>query len=695
MHQNRLAGSSSLYLKQHQNNPVDWMPWCDEVWERAKHENKLVIVSVGYSACHWCHVMERETFEDEAAAAFMNAHFVSVKVDREERPDVDQVYMDAVQLMTRRGGWPLNCVALPDGRPIWGGTYFRKEQWLAGLNAVLEVWQEDPDKVEAYAKQLANAVNALDLDLINLPHDDQAHQSQKVNAHLEMALHQWQDSWDSTFGGTRGAPKFPLPSQLALAVRLKHASRLGEDLHIAGPNHALQTLLSMERGGIHDHVGGGYSRYSVDERWHIPHFEKMLYDNAQLLGVTAELWEQEHRDELLRSAHGIVSFLLRELDDASGGFKSAMDADSDGGEGNYYIWRDSDLEAALPEESMRSEVRAVFDIGGRSLWEQGKNVLMRGVAIEDNPALDSKRRLVLDQAMRQLSDWRDSAASGRSKPGIDDKVLTSWSALAVTGLAKAGRIMREPQWVARASAGASFLCGAARVPGEPLQLRRSWHAQGGPESEGFAEDYACAIEALLEVHQATLEGSWRAEARALMATALDRFFDDEVGTFWVSANDREALFARRQDNDDDVMPSANATLAWGLWRLGVACDIPTWRDLARNLTISRLLVSPSLERATRWAQNWLDMDGHYAQIVIAGESRSAVQTALSEWWSAPRPVTWVEGVWPDAANIPSWMEDKRPLPNTPVRWYVCVEGACGLACETGQEAWQQVLKLRS
>ena len=695
MHVNRLAGSTSPYLKQHQHNPVDWHPWCDALWEQAHTENKLVVVSIGYSACHWCHVMERETFEDAEAASLMNVHFLSVKVDREERPDVDQVYMDAVQLMTQRGGWPLNCVALPDGRPIWGGTYFRKEQWLAGLNAVREVWEEDPDKVLAYADQLAAAVNAMDHDFLpGLALGESEKVSQRVGQHLQAGLERWETTWDAQQGGTLGAPKFPLPSSLSLALRLGTSLMLGKDWTNKGRHHGGNTLLAMERGGIHDHVGGGYARYSVDERWHVPHFEKMLYDNAQMLGVTAEAWALERNPALWRSAQGVVNFMERELDDASGGFKSAMDADSDGEEGTYYVWRVDDLKAALPEREVREAVESWFDIGGRSHWEQGKHVLRREARGDEALWSDRSAQVAYDQAMKRLSSWRDSPAAGRSKPGIDDKVLTAWTALAVTGLAKAGRLMGQAEWVARARRGAAFLLGTARVPGEPERLRRTWHQDGGPETEGFAEDYAFAIEAMLEVHQATLDPTWRNEARALMATALDRFYDEEIGTFWFTANDSPALFARRQDNDDDVMPSANATLAWGLWRLGWACDIPAWRTLAQALTTARMLATPSMERATRWASNWIDMQDAFATVVITGPSEDVVHAGLAEWWSELRPGTWVDGVWPDAANIPSWMEDKRPSPGVSVRWYVCVEGACGLPCESAQEAWRQLEALR-
>ena len=714
MHTNALSTSTSPYLKQHQHNPVDWLPWGEQAWQRAREEGKLVIVSVGYSACHWCHVMEHETFEDEEAAVFMNAHFVSIKVDREERPDVDQVYMDAVQLMTRRGGWPLNCVALPDGRPIWGGTYFPKAQWLAGLNAVLEVWKDDPSKVEAYAAQLAEAVGAMDdasqggpagETLVDIPGSNEDTVQQQVDDHLMEGLARWRATWDPEYGGGHGAPKFPLPCQIECWLRLADAGHAPEgeartrslawtpEWREPLDTHARLTLRAMARGGIHDHVGGGFSRYSVDERWHVPHFEKMLYDNGQLLGAYAEAWRRTPHPALMQAAEGIVAFLTRELDDPSGGFRSALDADSDGAEGTYYVWRMADLKAALPDEEAREEVIEVFDVDGRSFWEQGQNVLMRPANQDDALWADEAKQRRLAQAMKQMSDWRDSPASGRAKPGLDDKVLTAWTALAVTGLAKAGRLMQRPEWVARAERGGAFMRNLATLPGEVHMLRRSWHADGGTEVEGFAEDYALAIEAMIELHQSTLDEQWLHEARAWMAVTLDRFFDEKADTFWFTSREGESLFAAKQSTDDSVMPSANATLASCLWTLGWACDIPTWRDMARRLTARHLLGTPHLERSARWIRAWVDMSMPWGQIVVAAPSREMAQAQLEGWWSAARPGTMVHGVWPESSHIPKWMEGKRPASGDPVRWYVCVEGACGMPCASADEAWTQFINL--
>ena len=714
MHTNALSESTSPYLKQHQHNPVDWLPWGEVAWQRAREEHKLVIVSVGYSACHWCHVMEHETFEDEEAAVFMNAHFVSIKVDREERPDVDQVYMDAVQLMTRRGGWPLNCVALPDGRPIWGGTYFPKAQWLAGLNAVLEVWKEDPEKVEAYAAQLVEAVGAMDdasqdgpagETLVDIAGSEGDAVQQQVDAHLAEGLSRWRATWDPEYGGGRGAPKFPLPCQIECCLRLADAGRTPEGAPRSGPlgwtpewrdalgDHAMLTLRAMARGGIHDHVGGGFSRYSVDERWHVPHFEKMLYDNGQLLGAYAEAWRRAPHPALMQAAEGIVEFLTRELDDPSGGFLSALDADSDGAEGTYYVWRTADLKAALPDEEARKEVIEVFDVNGRSFWEQGQNVLMRPANQDDALWADEARQRRMAQTLKRMSDWRDSPASGRTKPGLDDKVLTAWTALAVTGLAKAGRLMQRPEWVARAERGGAFLRDVATLPGESHVLRRSWHADGGPEVEGFAEDYALTIEAMIELHQSTLDDHWLREARAWMAVTMDRFFDEKADTFWFTSREGESLFATKQSTDDSVMPSANSTLASCLWALGWACDIPAWRDMARRLTARHLLGTPHLERTARWIRAWVDMSMPWGQIVVAAPSRELAKAQLDGWWTEARPGTMVHGVWPESSHIPTWMEGKRPASDDPVRWYVCVEGACGMPSASADEAWTQFTAL--
>ena len=449
-HTNTLIRESSPYLLQHAHNPVDWRPWSEEAWEEARAQDKLVIVSIGYSACHWCHVMEHETFEDSAAAAFMNEHFINIKVDREERPDVDGVYMTAVQLMTQRGGWPLNAVCMPDGRPVYGGTYFPRERWLQALQSVLDTRAQDPGRVEAYATQLTAGVQQAEL--VNVPPLEGSKAWGTSDAFgpadaqlLDDGIAQWKDNWDTKWGGNDRAPKFPIPTNLDF---LLHYGTVRQDRQAL--DHVLNTLLKMERGGIHDHIGGGFARYSVDEKWHVPHFEKMLYDNAQLAGTYARAYQAlvdaspSDRAALKRAALGIVDFMQSEWSHPSGGFYSALDADSEGVEGKYYVWTAAELRAALNSEDFEL-IRTVYAIDEASRWTEeipDANVLMRWKSDEtlarSLDRTDEALHLELTRIHVQLRALRDE----RVAPGLDDKILTAWTALAASGLVATGTAFR-------------------------------------------------------------------------------------------------------------------------------------------------------------------------------------------------------------------------------------------------------------
>ena len=464
-HTNALIHESSPYLVQHAHNPVDWRPWSEEAWEEARAQDKLVIVSIGYSACHWCHVMEHETFEDSAAAAFMNEHFINIKVDREERPDVDGVYMTAVQLMTQRGGWPLNAVCMPDGRPVYGGTYFPRERWLQALQSVLDTRTQDPERVEAYATQLTAGVQQAEL--VNVPPLEGSKAWGTSDAFgpadaqlLDDGIAQWKDNWDPKWGGNDRAPKFPIPTNLDF---LLHYGTVREDRQAL--DHVLNTLLKMERGGIHDHIGGGFARYSVDEKWHVPHFEKMLYDNAQLAGTFARAYQAltdatpSDRAALKRAALGIVDFMQSEWSHPSGGFYSALDADSEGVEGKYYVWTAAELRAALNSEDFEL-IRTVYAIDEASRWTEeipDANVLMRWKSDEalarSLDRTDEALHLELTRIHVQLRTLRDE----RVAPGLDDKILTAWTALAASGLVATGTAFERPEDIERARGGRGLL----------------------------------------------------------------------------------------------------------------------------------------------------------------------------------------------------------------------------------------------
>ena len=583
-HTNALIQESSPYLLQHAHNPVDWRPWSEEAWEEARATDKLVIVSIGYSACHWCHVMEHETFEDSAAAAFMNEHFINIKVDREERPDVDGVYMTAVQLMTKRGGWPLNAVCMPDGRPVYGGTYFPRERWVQALQSVLITRNQNPERVEEYAAQLAAGVQCCRVGCHSTPRrapkawgTPDAFGPADAQL-LDDGIAQWKNNWDPKWGGNDRAPKFPIPTNLDF---LLHYGTVREDRQAL--DHVLNTLIKMERGGIHDHIGGGFARYSVDEKWHVPHFEKMLYDNAQLAGTYARAYqaladaEPDQREALKRAALGIVTFVQSEWSHESGGFLSALDADSEGVEGKFYAWTAAELQAILSPTEY-DLVQTVYAIDAGSKWTEeipDANVLMRWKSDEALAAkLDlstADLRTQLEAAHLKLLKVRDK----RVPPGLDDKVLTAWTALMASGLVSTGVVFDRPRDIQRARIALDFILDTQRD--KDGRLFHVFHEKTGPRIDGFLDDYGCVITACLDLYQATFDVKYANAAHELANQAIEDFYDAPAGTFWFTRGSGESLFARKQENDDNVIPSANAQMARSLFLLSALFEERDWR----------------------------------------------------------------------------------------------------------------------
>ena len=562
-HTNRLSRETSPYLLQHAHNPVDWYPWGPEAFERARREDRPVLLSIGYAACHWCHVMERESFEDPATAELMNQNFVSIKVDREERPDLDAIYMDAVQAMTGQGGWPMTAFLTPDGRPFYAGTYFPDEDrhgmpaFRKVLTAIADVWATRRDEAETQSAKVVEALgHGSRLGASRNPLTDEV---------LQQALARLRAAFDPRWGGFGGAPRFPQPMALEFLLRM----------HLRGTPDALemvtQTLDKMAAGGMYDQVGGGFHRYSTDERWHVPHFEKMLYDNALLVRLYVHAWQVTRRESYRRVVADTCEYLLRELEHPEGAFYSSQDADSEGVEGRFFAWSWDELVGITGEA-----VATAFGATPGGNWE-GTNVLWRPLplqAVADEMELDERElERDLETARAELFEIRQ----GRVHPATDDKILAAWNAMAVAALAEAGRVLGEPAYVEAAVRAADFVLTHLRDDGG--RLLRSWrNGRGG--RPGFADDHALMADSCLVLYETTFELRWFEEARALCDELLRLFLDPERGGFFQTGSDAEALVVRPKELQDNAVPSGNSAAADVLQRLAHLTGEPGYERAA-------------------------------------------------------------------------------------------------------------------
>ena len=548
---NHLIDQSSPYLLQHAYNPVDWYPWGEDALKKAKDENKLILISIGYAACHWCHVMEHESFEDSSVAAYMNEHFVAIKVDREERPDIDQVYMNAVQLLSGSGGWPLNCIALPDGRPIYGGTYFPKKQWLNLLEQVGDFVKKNPEKAEQQAVALTAGVQKSEL--IQL----QGEPSKHTKGDLVKIWDNWKPKMDFNQGGIDRSPKFPLPVSYEYLLQYHFLSKDESALNITE-----LTLRKMADGGIYDQIGGGFARYSTDAKWKVPHFEKMLYDNAQLVGLYARAFQHSKNPYYKQIVEESLGFIQREMTSDEGGFYSSLDADSEGEEGKFYVWKVEELDAVLGEES--TVVKEFYNVSESGNWESN-NILYRTRSKED---VANKYGLGLDQLNEKLAKAKKALLKERAKrirPGLDDKILCAWNALMLKGYVDAYRSLQGDEYLKIAEKSAAFILeNFKRTDGG---LNRNYK-NGQSTINGFLDDYAFTIEAFIGLYQATLAEKWLIEADLLMAYALAHFGDENSMMFFYTSDEDNALIARKMEVTDNVIPSSNSAMAKNLYILG-------------------------------------------------------------------------------------------------------------------------------
>ena len=601
---NRLAHETSPYLLQHKDNPVDWYPWGPEALAEAKRRDDPILLSIGYAACHWCHVMERESFEDADTAAFMNEHFVCIKVDREERPDLDAVYMEAVQTMTGHGGWPMTMFLTPDGVPFYGGTYFPPEDrhgmpsFRRVLAGVAETWERRRAEVETQGDRLVDHLGSLSS---LRPSED------LLEAHLlDESFARLQSEFDPLNGGFGGVPKFPQPMTIDLLLRLGHRG------HEGAVDMASKTLDAMAAGGMFDQLAGGFARYSVDAAWIVPHFEKMLYDNAQLLRTYARGWQITRSDRHRHVAEATATWMLQEMRDPGGGFWSSIDADSEGSEGRYYLW-------TLDE--FRAVTGADFEVA-RSHWgitEEG-NFEGRNIPVYAGPADDP-------EAIARARDLLLSRRAERERPATDTKVLTAWNGLAAAALAEAGTILGRESWVTAAEEAMRFVLSELRSNDRLLRSFRDGIA-GQP---GFAEDYAGTLEACLALFESTGSPDWLAEARRTAEAATELFHDPDAGGFFTTGSDAERLVTRNKDLIDNAIPAANSIFCMELQRLAL---ITGEEDHARKATEILRLIAPGAARSPLGFGHLLGALDLYVseplEIVIVGDPQQPDTRTLLE-----------------------------------------------------------------
>jgi len=631
---NKLAQETSPYLLQHKDNPVDWYPWGEEALARAREEDRSILLSIGYSACHWCHVMERESFEDEETARLMNERFIAIKLDREERPDLDSVYMQACQTMTGQGGWPLNVFLTPEQVPFYAGTYFPPEprgglpSWRMVLEAVSDAWEQRRDEIRSGADRI---VRQLQGGALLQP------SKEPMDARLlDDAARALREQYDPVHGGFGGAPKFPPASAIELLLRRGDTEM------------SSHTLREMTSGGMYDQVGGGFARYSVDAYWLVPHFEKMLYDNALLARAYLHGWQVMGDRLFRRVCEETLDWALREMRAPEGGFFSALDADSEGEEGKFYVWTLEELREVAGEEAAQW-----FGASEGGNFE-GRNILVRGS--EDDPG--------------GLGEWRRKLYERRAErvwPGLDDKRLTSWNALMISALAEAGAVLERPDYLDAARACAEFLLRDLRD--DDGRLLRTYR-DGRARLNAYLEDHAYLLEALLTLYESCFEPRWFAEARGLADTMIERFADDENGGFFDTSSDHEQLLARRKDLEDHPIPAANSSAAYGLLRLAALTGEHEYES--RAVSVLRLLHEVAPRHPQAFAHLLQALDFHFSpirEVALVGDDTSELERVVR---SSFRPHLVLAA---GAANGVPLLEDRELVDGRPAA-YVCEQFAC-------------------
>lgn len=666
---NSLIHETSPYLLQHAYNPVNWLPFSDAAFETAKRENKPVLISIGYSACHWCHVMEHESFEDKEVAELMNTHFINIKVDREERSDVDMLYMHAVQLMTGQGGWPLNCFVLPDGRPFYGGTYFNKTQWVNILKNLADIYEKDPGKVNEYAQELTNGIKKAEL--ITTAIKGETAIKRKL---LHDSVAKWKDRMDNEEGGPNRAPKFPLPSNYQFLLRY---ALLENDEQLL--KHVNLTLTKMALGGIYDQLHGGFARYSTDMLWKVPHFEKMLYDNSQLVSLYSEAYTHTKNDLYKQIAVYTLAFVEQEWYNKEGFFYSAFDADSDGEEGKYYVWNELDLKDLLGDNF--EIFKLYFEINETGYWEHGNYILMRSETTAVVLTRFGLTKEELDEKIKTCKSILKQEVKSRIKPGLDDKTITSWNAMMCTAYARAYLSFGDKHYKEIALSSINFITTTLSTPEGKLYRT---YKNGQSKIAGFLEDYAFTVEALINCYLITQDETFLQQAKQLCELALKQFHNPESDFLFYTDNDSPQLVAKTTETSDNVIPASNSQMAMNLFYLGHYFGITEWEKRAENMLQK---VTEELKNYGAGYSNWACLALHltypFKEVAIVGNN---VNEKLSQLYQQGITNT-ILAVHANASEMPL-VKDRYV--NGQTLFYVCENNTCQLPVESVEDALQQL-----
>ncbi len=670
---NELINETSPYLLQHAHNPVNWKAWNDNSLQKAKDENKLMIISVGYAACHWCHVMEKESFEDSTVAAVMNKDFIAIKVDREERPDVDQIYINAVQLMTGSAGWPLNVIALPDGRPVWGGTYFRKEQWINSLEKMQSLYKENPQKLINYANKLEEGIKSMDLISVN---------TNEINFNdfpTSTLVNSWIKTFDPKFGGTNRSPKFMMPNNLEFLLRYGN-----KEYNKTVQNYVYNTLDKIAYGGVFDHVGGGFSRYSTDLKWHIPHFEKMLYDNAQLVSLYSHAYQITKKPLYKEVVEETLEYIAREMTNSEGAFYSSLDADSHNKsgeleEGAYYVFTKEELQTQLKEDyNLFAEY---YNVNSFGKWENNNYVLIRK---KSDAEIIEEFSISQEELIQKRKNWKQlllTYRNSRAKPRLDDKTLTSWNALMIKGYVDAYKAFQNKEYLEAALKNANFIVEKQLQKNGALNHS---YKDGRSSINGYLEDYASVIEAFIAIYEVTFDENWINRAKDLTEYTFENFYDSEKNMFYFTSKEDQKLVTRSFEYRDNVIPASNSIMAKNLFVLSHHFDSEKYR-----LTASKMLhnVQPEINSYPGGFSNWLDLLYNYQnpfyEVVVVGDQAIKKVAEINQHYLPNKLLAGST----KGNNSPllelRYMEGKTLI-------YVCVNNTCKLPVTNTPEALQLI-----